>query len=160
LKRINIAGRLVRGKEWRGMRKSVLLPLVILFVLAGSIATFAGCGEGEVVEKVQSLTSSSPEIQALKTALTGMLDPGTYESMESFEAAWAEVESAYDDVVTAAQSAGQDIGDLEDAYAGLKEAIAGVTSDASLETKVDDIKDAVQEVQDAVKAISPTGTSS
>ena len=140
------------------MRKNILVPLVILFVLAGAIATFAGCGEGEVIEKVQSLTSSSPEVQALKTALTGMLQPSTYDSMESFEAAWAEVESAYDDVVTAASAAGQDIGDLEDAFAGLKEAVAGVTSDASLETKVDGIKDAVEDVQNAVKAISPTGT--
>ena len=140
------------------MRKNILVPLVVLFVLAGAIAAFAGCGEGEVIEKVQSLTSSSPEVQALKTALTGMLQPSTYDSMESFEAAWAEVESAYDDVVTAASAAGQDIGDLEDAFAGLKEAVAGVTSDASLETKVDDIKDAVEDVQNAVKAISPTGT--
>jgi len=141
------------------MRKSVVISLVALFVLA-AVAGFAGCGEGEVIEKVQSLTSSSPEVQALKTALTGMLDPDTYESMETFEDAWAEVESAYDDVAIAAQSAGQDIGDLEDAFASLQEAIAGVTSDASLEKKVDDIKDAVEEMQDAVKAISPTGTSS
>jgi len=141
------------------MRKSLLVSLLALFVLA-AVAGFAGCGEGEVIEKVQSLTSSSPEVQALKTALTGMLDPDTYESMETFEDAWAEVESAYDDVAIAAQSAGQDIGDLEDAFASLQEAIAGVTSDALLEKKVDDIKDAVGEMQDAVKAISPTGTSS
>ncbi len=141
------------------MRKSVLVSLVALFVLA-AVAGFAGCGEGEVIEKVQSLTSSSPEVQALKTALTGMLNPDTYESMETFEDAWAEVESAYDDVAIAADAAGQDIGDLEDAFAGLKEAVAGVTSDASLETKVDDIKDAIEDMQDAVKAISPTGTSS
>jgi hypothetical protein len=142
------------------MRKSIFVPLVILFMLAGVIATFAGCGNGEVVEKVQSLTSSSPEIQALKSALSVMLQPSTYESMDTFEAAWAEVETTYDDVVTAASAAGQDIGDLEDAFAGLKDAVAGVTSDASLETKVNDIKNAVEDVQNAVKAISPTATTS
>ncbi|MEW6554099.1 MAG: hypothetical protein AB1384_07420 [Actinomycetota bacterium] len=142
------------------MRKSILASVVVLFMLAGAIATFAGCGDGEVAEKVQSLTSSSPEVQELKSALTVMLQTGTYESMDTFEAAWADVESAYDDVVTAASSAGQDIGNLEDAFAGLKDAISGVTSDASLETKVDDIKDAVEEMQDAVKAISPTATTS
>jgi ABC-type phosphate transport system substrate-binding protein len=140
------------------MRKSILVPLVIVCVLAGAMATFAGCGNGEAVEKVQSLTSSSPEIQALKSALSVMLQPSTYESMDTFEAAWAEVESAYDDVVTAADAAGQDIGDLEDAFAGLKDAVAGVTSDASLETKVNDIKSAVEDLQNAVKAISPTAT--
>ncbi len=134
------------------MRRKLLISLVITFVLAGVVATLAGCGTDSTQEAYNT------DVENLKTAVAGMTESSTYESIDNFQVAVAEVQAAYDSVVTSAQAAGKKITDLQDAFGGLKAAIGNVTSDQSLEQKVDAIKAAVEDLSNAIKAISPTGT--
>lgn len=134
------------------MRRKLLISLVITFVLAGVVATLAGCGTDSTQEAYNT------DVENLKTAVAGMTESSTYESIANFQVAVAEVQAAYDSVVTSAQAAGKKITDLQDAFGDLKAAIANVTSDQSLEQKVDAIKAAVEDLSNAIKAISPTGT--
>ncbi len=138
------------------MRKSIFVPLVIMFMLVGALATLAGCGEK--AQEVKQDLSSNPDVQELKAALTVMTQSSTYDSIDTFEAAWSQVESAYDAVVTDAQAIGQDISGLEDAFASLKDSVSNISSDETLQQKATDIQSAVKDFQNAVKAISPTAT--
>ena len=92
------------------MRKSLIVSLVVMFVLVGLVATLAGCGTDSNEEAYNT------DVENLKTAVAGMTESSTYESVDSLDAAWSEVESAYDDVVTSAQAAGKKITDLQDAF--------------------------------------------
>ena len=72
----------------------------------------------------------------------------TYESVDTIKAAWAGVESAYDDFITAAEDkkdiASDKLADLEAAFNGLKAAITNLGSDQPLTEKVATVKAAVE----------------
>jgi archaellum component FlaC len=136
------------------MRKSILVSVVIVFVLAGVVATLAGCGSSSEDDAQATYES---DVDKLKSAIAAMTESGTYESIESFEAAWEDVEKAYDDLVISANVAGKKITDLTDAFEGLVDAIGNVTSEQSLEQKVNEIKSALEDLDNAVKAIKTTG---
>jgi len=137
-------------QEGERMRKSILVALVITFVLAGVVATFAGCGSDDEQATYES------DLDKLKSAIATMTESSTYESIESFEAAWDDVESAYDDLVISANVAGKKIDNLKDAWGGLLDAIGNITSEQSLQQKINEIKSALKDLDDAVKAIKPT----
>jgi archaellum component FlaC len=141
-------------QEGERMRKNTLVALVILFVLAGAVATFAGCGS-DSGDDAQATYES--DVDKLKTAVAVMTESGTYESIESFEAAWEDVEKAYDDLVISANVVGKKIENLKDAWGGLVDAIGNITSEQSLQQKVNEIKSALEDLDNAVKAIKTTG---
>jgi len=133
------------------MKKGILVSVVLVCVLAAIMAALAGCGSDDEEATYES------DLDKLKSAISTMTESSTYESLESFEAAWADVESAYDDLVISANVAGKKIDNLKDAFNGLVDAIGNITSEQSLEQKVNAIKSALEDLDDAIKAIKPTG---
>ncbi|MBN2028275.1 MAG: hypothetical protein JW854_16110 [Actinobacteria bacterium] len=133
------------------MKKGILISVVLVCVLAVIMAALASCGSEDEEATYES------DLDKLKSSISKMTESKTYESMESFEAAWDDVKSAYDDLVVSANVAGKKIDNLKDAFQGLVDAIGNITSEQSLEQKVNGIKSALEDLDDAVKAIKPTG---
>ena len=121
-------------------------------------AVLSGCGEesGQVVEKVQSQFQENygAEVQNLESALAELQDDSTYDSVDSLQAAFSDVESAFDDLVSAVEEgAGEDITALENAFDSLQEEVSDISSDASLEENMDNLKAAAQDVSDALQGL-------
>lgn len=133
------------------MKRGILVSVVIVCIVAGLVAILAGCGSNDEQATYES------DLDKLKSAIAVMTESSTYESMDSFEAAWGDVKSAYDDLVISANVAGKKIDNLKDAWGGLVDAIGNITSDQSLQQKVNQIKSALEDLDNALKAIKPTG---
>lgn len=137
------------------MRRGILISIVMVFVLTAAVAAFAGCG-GKVKEKVQTAaqTTYETEVQNLKTALAAMQDPSTYDSVDNLQAAFSEVESAFNALVASVkEESGAKITGLQQAFDSLKEAVANISSDQSLQQKVDTLQAAAQNMSGALQQL-------
>jgi ABC-type transport system involved in cytochrome bd biosynthesis fused ATPase/permease subunit len=131
------------------MRKGILIAIVMGFVSMAIVATFSGCGE-KVQEKAQ--TTYATEVQNLETALAGMQDPVTYDSVDNLQAAFSEVEAAFDDLVAAVEKeSSANLTGLQKAFDSLEEAVANISSDESLQEKTDTLQAAAQDMSDALQ---------
>ncbi len=148
--------RLSSPKEEKKIKKNTVAFLISFLVLMVGVAALAGCGEKaqEVTTTAEMQLQSSPEVSQLKTALTAMTDPATYGSTDSLQAAWSNVESAYNAVIASAQEtkgvASEKISALEAAFNQLKAAVTNFGSDQPTEQKVDTLQAAVQGMKTAL----------
>lgn len=136
------------------MSKSMMVFLLSLVVLAAAVTTLTGCGE-KAQEVVATKDVQAPaEISELQTALQAMTQSGTYSSVDSLQAAWNNVQSAYDDVLAWAQNskdvATDKVTNLKNAFEQLKAAVTNFGSDQPMEQKVDTLQAAVQAMKDAL----------
>lgn len=136
------------------MKKRALTALAVSFLtLAVMTASLAGCGE-KVKEAWAQLPDYS-EAKQLAAALSVMLQSSTYESTETIQAAWTDVEDAYEDLVKAVDEkkdvAGEKITNLEEAFNSLDSAVSSLTSDMTPQEKLNKVKAAVMEVEDLVQ---------
>jgi cell fate (sporulation/competence/biofilm development) regulator YlbF (YheA/YmcA/DUF963 family) len=133
------------------MRRSMLISLVVIFVLAGAAIALAGCGTSST-EKAQ--TTYDNDVEGLKSAVSAFKDSTTYESVDNLQAAFAEVKSTYDSMVASAKDVtGAKISGVQDAYNGLKDAVANVNSEQALGQKIDAIQTAIQDLGDALQQL-------
>jgi hypothetical protein len=129
------------------MKKGVALFVVLLIGLLITAVAAAGCGS---TTPEQAKTQFSTDLQNLQVALQGMLNPIVYTSVDNFNAAWKDVESAYNNVVKSAKAVkGANVANLKSAFEKVKKSIGNIGSSESLQQKAADIADALTNLQKA-----------
>lgn len=137
------------------MKRTFVIVLVLMMML-GTAAVLAGCGESQTQEK-QSLAK---DLTGLQESLTELVNPDTYKSYDSFEAAWNSIQAEYKKVVADARKL-KDTNwtDLQAAYNDLEKALGNVSSDQSLQQKANTIIVAstafLTEIQQLINDVNP-----
>lgn len=129
------------------MKKGVVLLLVLLIGLLITAVATAGCGSTTPEHaRAQFVT----DLQNLQVALQGMLNPTIYTSVDNFNTAWKDVESAYNKVVKSAKSVkNANVANLKSAFDQVKKAIGNIGSSQSLQQKAVEIASALTDLQKA-----------
>jgi len=129
------------------MKKGVALFVVLLIGLLITAVATAGCGS---TTPEQAKTQFGTDLQNLQVALQGMLNPTIYTSVDNFNAAWKDVESAYNNVVKSSKAVKDaNVANLKSAFEKVKKAIGNIGSSESLQQKAVDIADALTGLQKA-----------
>lgn len=126
------------------MKKGIAVLLILAVALPVTLLVVSGCGTPTPAEARAQLET---DLQTLETSLTGLLNPTTYSSKDSFNKAADDIKSSFNDVVKSAkQVANIETADLQDAWDQLEKAI---TSDKPLTEKLVDIQDSAKNFQTA-----------
>lgn len=137
------------------LKKAIALVLVLLFTLTLT-AVLAGCNNSQQ----QAEQNLSADIQQLTTDMSALLNPATYKSLDSFQAAWKKIGAQYDTTAAAAQDVKNvQFADVKTAYDNLKSSIQNISSSQSLEQNISSVLAAGQQfltaLQDLKTAVSP-----
>ena len=129
------------------MKKGVALFVVLLIGFLVTAVATAGCGS---TTPEQAKTQLSTDLQNLQVALQGMINPTVYTSVDNFNAAWKDVETAYNEVFKSAKEVKDvNVENLKSAFDEVKKAIGDIGSSESLQQKAADIADALTSLQKA-----------
>jgi membrane-associated HD superfamily phosphohydrolase len=127
------------------MMKGLIFIVVSLMVLSTVVVVATGCGSPTPEE---AKTQLETDLKDLQVALQGMLSPTVYTSTDNFNAAWKEVEDAYNAVVKSAKEVKEvNVENLQSAFDEVKKAVGNIDSKDSLQTKASDIMDALTNFQ-------------
>ena len=141
------------------MRKGIALALVIVVVLPMMVVVVSGCGGLSPQEANAKFKS---DLQSLQTAFLSLANPANFANIDSFKAAWKNVETAYDEVVKSAKDVkNTNVSALKKAWGDLSSAIGSIDSTQSLMQKLDALTKALQDFQTALQELySPAQPSS
>lgn len=113
------------------MKKAIALALALM--VAFSLAALVGCGDSDAAAKENLAT----DVQQLTTDLSQLLNPQTYESLDTFNKAWEQITQQYEKTVEDAQKVKDiEFADVESSWNDLEKAISNVNSGASLQENV------------------------
>jgi hypothetical protein len=129
------------------MKKGVALFMLLLVGLLTVAVATTGCNS---TTPEQAKAQLSTDLQSLQVALQGMINPTVYASVDNFNAAWKDVETAYNDVAKSAKEVKDvNVKNLKSAFDEVKKAIGNIGSSESLQQKAADIADALTNFQKA-----------
>ena len=136
------------------MRRGIALLLVSVVVLTITVVVVSGCGG---VSQQEAEEQFKGDLQNFETSLLGLVNPGNFTSVDSFNTAFKDVEKAYNDLVKSAkQVKDTNITALKNAWNGLTKAVGNVSSSQSLLQKMDAITKALQELETTVQRLLST----
>jgi uncharacterized protein YabN with tetrapyrrole methylase and pyrophosphatase domain len=129
------------------MKKGLAFPVLLMVFLLTFVAATAGCGSPTSQEAKSQLQT---DLKNLQVALQGMLSPTVYTSTDNFNAAWKEVEDAYNKVVESAKSVKEvSVDELQSAFDDVKKAVGNIGSSESMQAKASEIMDSLTNLQKA-----------
>ena len=122
-------------KEVLEVKKITAMLLVALVAFAG-VAALAGCGNSQT----QAKTNLSTDINDLTSSMTELVDPNTYQSIDTFKTTWNKITTQYNKTVADAKKVKNvQVSNLSKSYDALKKAIGNVSSSQSLQAKISGI---------------------
>ena len=141
------------------MRKCIALLTVLLVVLPMMVMVVSGCGGLSPQEANAKFKS---DLQSLQTAFLSLANPSNLTSIDSFKAAWKNVETAYDEVVKSAKDVkNANVSALKKAWGDLSSAVGSIDNTQSMMQKLDALTKALQDFQTALQELySPAQPSS
>ncbi len=117
------------------MKKITAMLLVALIAFAG-VAALAGCGSSQT----QAKTNLSTDVKNLTSSMTDLVDPNTYQSLDTFKTTWNKITTQYNKTVADAKKVKNvQVSKLSSSYDALKKAIGNVSSNQSLQAKISGI---------------------
>ena len=132
------------------MKKIIALSLVALIAFAAA-AALAGCGTSESSAKA----NVSTDVKNFTSSMTDLLDPNTYQSVDTFNTVWSRIAGQYNQLVADAKSVKSiQVKNLTTAYDQLKKAIGNVSSSQSLQAKLSGVLIAGQAVLAALNDLN------
>lgn len=137
------------------MKKIIALLMVSVVALAAATA-LAGCGSTTKTD-----ANLADDVQMLRSDMTELVDPATYESLDNFNSTWTKIENAYNTVIAEGKNVkGNEVANVKTTFNNLKKAIGKVSSAASIQLKLADILTASQKFLAALgqlnDAVTPT----
>jgi len=143
-------------KEVLDVKKIVTVMLVALVALVG-VGALAGCGSSQS----QAKANLSTDVKNLTSSMTDLIDPSTYQSIDSFKTAWNKIAGEYNQTVADAKKVKSvQVAKLQSSYAALKKAIGNLSSTASLQLKISGILLAAQSFLGAIDNLNTVVTPS
>jgi outer membrane murein-binding lipoprotein Lpp len=138
------------AKEVGDVKKTIAMVLVLVITVSLA-AVLAGCGNSEQKAK----ENLSTDIQQLNTDLAALLNPNTYKSLDSFQAAWTKIRSQYDKTATDATAVkSAEFADVQSSYNDLKKAVSNISSIQSLQQNIDSVLAAGTKFLTALQALN------
>lgn len=134
-------------------RKATVVSILILVIITVSVAV-AACGGSDSSQQAAK-QSLSTDLQQLKTDLGQLLNPSTYDSIDSFQQAWKDIQAQYDKTATSAkQVKDAQWTDVTTAFNNMKDAITGISSSQSLQQNITSVLSAGQQFLAALDALN------
>ena len=131
---------------------AVLVLLVVVFSMTAVVAS--GCGG---VSQQEAKTKFRSDLQSFETSLQGLVNPANFASTDSINAAFKDVEKAYNDLAKSAkQVKDTNITALQKAWDKLEKAVGNISSSQSLSQKADAITKALQELETTLQQLLST----
>jgi len=146
----------VREKEVLEVKKIIALSVVALIAFACA-AALVGCGNSESKAKA----NLSNDVQQVTSSMTELVDPNTYQSVDSFKTVWNKITTQYNKLIADAKSVKSvQVKNLTAGYDKLKKSIGNITSSQSLQTKISGILLAGQQFLAALSQLNTAVTPS
>ena len=138
------------------MKKIIALSLVTLIAFACA-ATLVGCSNSETKAKA----NLSQDVQDVTSSMTELLDPNTYQSIDSFKTVWNKITTQYNKLVADAKAVKSvQVKNLTAGYDKLKKSIGNLSGGQSLQSKISGILLSAQQFLAALSqlntAVTPT----
>jgi uncharacterized protein (DUF2164 family) len=144
----------VREKEVLEVKKIIAL-LLVTFIAAAFGAALVGCGNSESKAKA----NLSTDVQEVTSSMTELVDPNTYQSVDSFKTVWNKITTQYNKLIADAKSVKSvQVKNLTAGYDKLKKSIGNITSSQSLQTKISSILLAGQQFLAALSQLNTAVT--
>ena len=145
----------MKGKgDQEKMKKGIALLLLLVVALAMTSIVATGCGG---VSQEEAKTQFRSDLQSFETSLQGLANPANYTSTDSMDAAFKDVEKAYNDLVKSAkQVKDTNITALEKAWDELEKAVRNISSSQSLSEKAEAIIKALQDLETTLQQLLST----
>ncbi|HEY5530927.1 MAG TPA: hypothetical protein VIK22_02875 [Candidatus Anoxymicrobiaceae bacterium] len=138
------------------MKKIIALSVVALIAFACA-AALVGCGNSESKAKA----NLSNDVQQVTSSMTELVDPNTYQSVDSFKTVWNKITTQYNKLIADAKSVKSvQVKNLTAGYDKLKKSIGNITSSQSLQTKISGILLAGQQFLAALSQLNTAVTPS
>ena len=146
----------VREKEVLEVKKIIALSVVALIAFACA-AALVGCGNSESKAKA----NLSNDVQQVTSSMTELVDPNTYQSVDSFKTVWNKITTQYNKLIADAKSVKSvQVKNLTAGYDKLKKSIGNLSSGQSLQTKISGILLAGQQFLAALSQLNTAVTPS
>jgi len=146
----------VGEKEVLEVKKIIALSVVALIAFACA-AALVGCGNSESKAKA----NLSNDVQQVTSSMTELVDPNTYQSVDSFKTVWNKITTQYNKLIADAKSVKSvQVKNLTAGYDKLKKSIGNITSSQSLQTKISGILLAGQQFLAALSQLNTAVTPS
>lgn len=138
------------------MKKIIALSLVTLIAFACA-ATLVGCSNSETKAKA----NLSQDVQDVTSSMTELVDPNTYQSIDSFKTVWNKITTQYNKLVADAKAVKSvQVKNLTAGYDKLKKSIGNLSGGQSLQSKISGILLSAQQFLAALSqlntAVTPT----
>jgi len=138
------------------VKKIIALSVVALIAFACA-AALVGCGNSESKAKA----NLSNDVQQVTSSMTELVDPNTYQSVDSFKTVWNKITTQYNKLIADAKSVKSvQVKNLTAGYDKLKKSIGNITSSQSLQTKISGILLAGQQFLAALSQLNTAVTPS
>jgi hypothetical protein len=146
----------VGEKEVLEVKKIIALSVVTLIAFACA-AALVGCGNSESKAKA----NLSNDVQQVTSSMTELVDPNTYQSVDSFKTVWNKITTQYNKLIADAKSVKSvQVKNLTAGYDKLKKSIGNLSSGQSLQTKISGILLAGQQFLAALSQLNTAVTPS
>ena len=147
---------MVGEKEVLEVKKIIALSVVTLIAFAFAVA-LVGCGNSETKAKA----NLSQDVNDVTSSMTELVDPNTYQSVDSFKTVWNKITTQYNKLIADAKSVKSvQVKNLTAGYDKLKKSIGNITSSQSLQTKISGILLAGQQFLAALSQLNTAVTPS
>jgi len=138
------------------VKKIIALSLVTLIAFACA-ATLVGCSNSETKAKA----NLSQDVQDVTSSMTELVDPNTYQSIDSFKTVWNKITTQYNKLVADAKAVKSvQVKNLTAGYDKLKKSIGNLSGGQSLQSKISGILLSAQQFLAALSqlntAVTPT----
>ena len=147
---------MVGEKEVLEVKKIIALSVVTLIAFAFAVA-LVGCGNSETKAKA----NLSQDVNDVTSSMTELVDPNTYQSVDSFKTVWNKITTQYDKLVADAKAVKSvQVKNVSTTYDKLKLSIGNLSSGQSLQSKISGILLSAQQFLAALSqlntAVTPT----